>query len=855
MNNKIFIKTLILFLLGLSFSCQYIKNQTSTTAKKEVVTEKKEVVTTNEKPVWVAKKFNYNESRELKVDLIHTKLEVNFNWELQQMNGIATLKFQPYFYPQNSLILDAKGFDIKSIEIISKEKSTILNYTYDKLKINISLDRTYQKNEIFELKIVYTAKPNELPKGGSIAITDDKGLYFINADGKDPEKPKQIWTQGETEASSCWFPTIDSPNEKHTQEIYITTDKKYLTLSNGVLVYSTQNEDGSRTDYWKQELPHSPYLTMMAIGDFAVIKDKWKTIEVDYLVEHKYAPYAKAIFGHTPEMLEFFSNKLNYKFPWDKYSQIVVRDYVSGAMENTSATIMMDALQIDNRELLDQNWDYIIAHELFHHWFGDLVTAESWSNLPLNESFANYSEYLWEEYKYGKDFADFHAQEEAEQYFGESMSKQEPLIRYCYHDREDMFDAHSYNKGGLTLHMLRNVVGDDAFFASLSLYLTKNEFKAAEIHDLRLAFEEVTGQDLNWFFNQYFMSPGHAELEVKHSWADGKLKLNVVQKQDSLYTPIYKIPVKIDIWVNGIKERHDITITKAIESFEFETSSKPNLVLFDGEQQLLALIEHEKTESELIFQYLNSDKYLARHDALVSLSPKFKDSVAVKNVFKTALNDQFWKIKDVALEQFDAYKGTDSTEVMNKLIEISNTDSKRAVRAKALEVLASNGADKYKELFLKGMNDSAYSVVASSLVGYSMTKSADRLSKLAQFENIDNKEILNALAEVYAEEGDTSKYIWFTSKVNKLSGMELYYFITDFSSYLTKMDISIQKKAKELFEPMARKNDTWYIKFGAFKALANLRKIPEIKDLLNDINSKETDEKVKKYYARVLNKK
>lgn len=805
-------------------------------------------------PEWVAKKYQYNPSRTLNVDLIHTKLEVKFDWAKHHLNGVASLKFKPYFYPQDVLILDAKGFDIATIEMLKSDIKVPLTFTYEKNKINIALDKLYTKDEIFEIKIVYTAKPNELPKGGSVAITEDKGLYFINPDGKDPNKPQQIWTQGETEASSCWFPTIDSPNEKHTQEIYITVDKKYITLSNGTLIYSSQNEEGTRTDYWKQDQPHSPYLTMMAVGDFAVIKDKWKNIEVDYIVEHKYAPYAKGVFGHTPEMLEFFSNKLNYKYPWDKYSQIVVRDYVSGAMENTSATIMMDALHIDAREQLDQNWDYIIAHELFHHWFGDLVTAESWANLPLNESFANYSEYLWEEYKYGRDAADYHGQEEAEQYFAESNTKQEPLIRYYYHDKEDMFDAHSYNKGGRILHMLRTLVGDEAFFASLNLYLKKNEYKAAEIHHLRLAFEEVTGQDLNWFFNQYFMSPGHADLLVKHEWADGKLKVKVSQLQDSTYTPIYRIPVKIDVWENDNKTRFDDLITKANEEFVFDVATKPQLVLFDGEQQLLATINHPKTKKELIYQYLNSDKYLARYDALDMLNEFYKDSSEVNAVFAIAMSDKFWKLRDMAMEKFDGYKGADSSLIFSKLISIANADAKRSVRAKALEVLASNGAEKYKDLFLKGMNDSAYSVVASSLVGYSMTTSKDRLEKLAQFESLDNKEVLKAIAEVYAEEADLNKYNWFVSKINKLEGIDLYYFLADFSTYLDKMNVSVQQEAKTLLEPIARTNSTWYVKFGAFKAISKLTKIEDRNSLLNDINEKEKDEKVKKYFARVLGK-
>ena len=805
-----------------------------------------------EAPAWIAKRYKYNPSRSKYNDLIHTKLEVKFDWEKQYLYGTATLDLKPYFYPQDSLILDAKGFDIASIELVTKNGTSPLNYNYNNKQIYIKLNKTYTRTETYTIKIKYTAKPNELPKGGSDAITSDKGLYFINADGKDPKKPKQIWTQGETEASSCWFPTIDSPNEKTTQEIAITVDKKYITLSNGTLVYSAQNEDGTRTDLWKQEKPHAPYLFMMTVGEFAVVKDKWRNVEVNYLVEPKYKPYAKAIFGNTPEMMEFFSNKLGYAYPWDKYSQIVVRDYVSGAMENTSATIMMEALQATSRELLDENWDGIIAHELFHHWFGDLVTCESWSNLPLNESFANYSEYLWEEYKYGKDAADYHALDEKMQYLAESKKKQEPLIRYYYNDREDMFDSHSYAKGGRILHMLRNYVGDEAFFTSLQNYLKKNEFKDAEINHLRLAFEEVTGEDLNWFFDQYFMKPGHANLLIDHKYENNKLTVQVAQIQDSLYTPIYKIPVKIDIWVNGEKKRYPVTITKAYHKYEFDFAQKPDLFLFDGEQQLLAEIDHKKSVDELIFQYKNSDKFEARFNALVGLLENKDDKAKVNETFKLALNDPFWNLREAAIEYFTDYKEADSLALEAKLKTIAQTDVRPSNKAKAIEVLASRNPKLYKDVFEKAILDSAYSVVGAGLKGISKTYDKEAVSKiLSVYEKESSPIVSKALSEIYAENADTTKYAWFESKLNELVSRDLYYFTSDFGLYLSKMPKSIQLKSVALLKPMVLNHEIWYCRLGAFKALLKMPKLDEAVALKNEAREKEKDQKLIDRYKKL----
>ena len=408
-------------------------------------------------PDWVPKPAPYQAAETQLTDLIHTKLRVSFDWQKQQLIGEATLTCKPYFYPQSSLVLDAKGFEIQSVEL---EDGGPLKYTYDGKKLNITLDKTYSRTQEYKVLINYIAKPNELEAGGSEAITSDKGLYFINPLGEEKDKPRQIWTQGETEASSAWFPTIDAPNQRMTQEIYITIEDNFKTLSNGSLIYSRQRPNGMRTDYWKQELPHAPYLAMMAIGEFAVVKDSWKNKDVTYYVEPKYKNSAKGIFGNTPEMLSFFSKKLGVEYPWDKYAQVVVRDYVSGAMENTSASLFGEFVQLSNRELLDHSMDEIIAHELFHQWFGDLVTTESWSNLPLNESFATYGEYLWFEHKLGRDEADMGLVNDLVNYLSEAQRKRVPLIRYHYENQEDMFDRHSYQKGGRVLHMLRHYVGE-----------------------------------------------------------------------------------------------------------------------------------------------------------------------------------------------------------------------------------------------------------------------------------------------------------------------------------------------------------------------------------------------------------
>jgi len=451
-------------------------------------------------------------------NLVHTKLDVRFDFEKSYMYGKAWITLKPHFYPTDSLRLDAKGMDINKVALMTGSNMKPLKYDYDGWQLSITLDKKYKGGEAYTIFIDYTSKPNEVKVRGSAAISDARGLYFINPKGEEKDKPTQIWTQGETEASSVWFPTIDKPNQKTTEEIYMTVPAKFVTLSNGKLMSQKKNADGTRTDYWKMDLPHAPYLFFMGAGDFAVIKDSWKGKEVSYYVDKEYGPVARKIFGLTPEMIDFFSKVTGVDYPWSKYAQITGHDYVSGAMENTTATLHSDAAQQDARELQDgNNWESTIAHELFHQWFGDYVTTESWSNITLNESFANYSETLWFEYKYGKDAGDEQNYNDMQGYLGSNSAKKD-LVRFYYGDKEDVFDAVSYNKGGRILHMLRNYVGDSAFFKALNLYLTTNKFKSAEAHQLRLAFEEVTGRDLNWYWNQWYFVGCHPSLEDNYRY-------------------------------------------------------------------------------------------------------------------------------------------------------------------------------------------------------------------------------------------------------------------------------------------------------------------------------------------------
>ncbi|HEY8399235.1 MAG TPA: M1 family metallopeptidase [Flavihumibacter sp.] len=657
-------------------------------------------------------------------NLVHTKLDVNFDYSKSYMNGKAWITLQPHFYPTDSLTLDAKGMDIRTVALVAGGKNQPLKYQYDGMQLRIQLNKTYTRNDKYTIYIDYTAKPDELKVEGSAAIKDAKGLYFINPRGEDKTKPTQIWTQGETEATSVWCPTIDRPGQKTTQEIIMTVPDKYVTLSNGKLVSQKKNANGTRTDHWKMNQPHAPYLFFMGVGDYAVIKESYKGKEVSYYVEKEYAPVARKIFGNTPEMMAFFSKITGVEYPWVKYAQIVGRDYVSGAMENTTATLHQESAQQDARELIDGNrWEDVIAHELFHHWFGDYVTAESWSNLTLNESFANYSEVLWNEYKYGKDAGDATHYEAMQGYLANPANAGKHLARFHYHDKEDMFDAVSYNKGGNILHMLRNHLGDSAFFNALNLYLTQNRYKAAEVHHLRLAFEEVSGRDLNWFFNQWYFGEGHPKLDISYQYDDAAGKAKVIISQVQEGEKVFRLPIAIDVYEGGKKVRHNVVLNNRVDSFEFKYSKRPDLINVDGDKILLGEKKDSKTLEQYAYQYKHAGKYLDRREAIEFASDKQNEALA-RQILLDALKDSYHGLRSLALESLDMKNNAVKTAAEKAIAEIASRDPKAPVKARAIELLAEYNNDAYTNIFRSGIKDSSYSVAGSSLLALSVKDNA-----------------------------------------------------------------------------------------------------------------------------------
>lgn len=661
-------------------------------------------------------------------DLVHTKLEVSFDYGKRYLYGKEWLTLKPHFYETDTLTLDAKGMDFKEIAIIEGKKSIPLKYTYDNEQLFITLNRKYKSSEKYTVFINYTAKPEELKTKGGATITDSKGLYFVNPDGKD-DKPVQIWTQGETEASSAWFPTIDKPNQKTTSELSMTVLSKYTTLSNGKLTSQKDNKNGTRTDTWKMDVPNSPYLFMMAVGDFKVYKDSYNGKEVSYYLEPKYAPYAKQIFWKTPDMMKFYGKMLGLEYPWVKYSQIVCRDYFSGAMENTSATVHGEYVQRTERELLDDNQESTIAHELFHQWFGDYVTAESWSNLTMNESFATFGEVLWHGHDEGQDAEDKSRYEKLQNCLRSSKNGvSPPLARFHYKNKDDMFDNISYSKGSIILYALKNQMGDAAFFKSLNHYLVTNAYKTGESHQLRLAMEEITGKDWSPYFNQWYYQGGNPILNIEYNYANGKATIAVKQIQESTIQT-FSLPLKVDFYVNGTKIRKDILIDKREQNFSFDVPAQPNFIDLDPDKILVGQVIDNKKVTDYLYQYKNVPSYYNRIEA-IKFAAKDKSHDA-QLILLAALEDQQDDLRTLAIKAIDLNNNQIKEAAIKGLLNIAKNDKKTIARAAAIIKLASTGDASYRELALESTKNQSYNVIAAGICGLSKFSSDEADKALA----------------------------------------------------------------------------------------------------------------------------
>ncbi len=734
---------------------------------------------------------SYHPSVEKVFDLIHTKANLSIDMPNSKLSGEVWLTLKSHFYETDQLVLDAKNLEIEKILI----NGYYINYNYDD-KLEIELPKKYKQGEELTVFIKYSASSNNYNEDGTVP----RGLFFINPEGKIPNKPTQVWTNGQSKdaTNSMWIPTLDSPNQKTTQEINLTVPQKYKTLSNGSLVKQVDNNNGTRTDYWKQDLKHAPYLMFFTIGEYEVINKDWKGKTIQYFVEPKDKEIAEKVFEKTIDILNFYEEKFDLPYVWDKYAQVVVRDYIGGSMENTTATLHNYNIIQPVGSLVDQNeWESTIAHEIAHHWFGNLVTAESWGNLSLNESFATYAEYLWFEYAYGKDYADFYLQELMDNYY-EGNNESKDLVRFNYEDREDLFDHVSYDKGAVILHMLRQEIGDKAFFEGMHLFLNKFKFQTAEIHDLRICFEEVTGKDLNQYFNEFFLNSGHQKLHISQEKGGFNERITLTVSQG---VKKFNYPLSVSIYYgkNNV-QKEVLEITKQSERFDIKTKAEPKTIVFNEGVGNLVEISQQLTVKDYKYQYLYSNSAIIRYKALEAIV-KLQSTNEMYSIVELALNDDFYQNQILALSQIDLSYKHSKLSAIQKIEKLAKQSTNTLVQAEALRTLGKLVAPKYKSYFEKGLQSDSYAVVESSAIG------------LYQLENINSLKDIDSLPEVVKDHlSDLLIGFYLDSREDK--------YLTYLSKHVSKglffkyPDSKLNKTYKDAF--------TWVARSNNYEAIQNL---------------------------------
>ena len=676
------------------------------------------------------------EARDKSYDVVHYKIELEFDETNKAVIGTTHTTFVPYGTAFSSLEFDAEDMSFSSVKMGKK----LLKFDSLAKSIRITLDREYSFIDTLTISITHCSTPK-------------RGAYFVQPDSGYPAKPWQIWTQGEDMDNHHWFPCWDFPNDKATSEIIATVKSSYTFLSNGKLVSEKENKKTkTKTFHWKQLKPHVAYLIMFAAGEYEILKETSDGIPLEYYVYQHHVADAKANFSHTSAVMKFFNDMIGFRYPWDKYAQVIVADFVAGGMENTSATTLMDRITVFNaRARVDESATSLIAHEMAHQWWGDVVTCKDWRHIWLNESFASYFDPLYFEHAFGKDeFINImHNAQQAGINTDKGLGRK-PIVSV------GSYGANIYPRGASVLHMLRFVLGDKLFWKAINHYITKYQFRSVETNDLKLAIEEATGQNLYWFFDQWVYKAGHPKFAVSYTYNDSSktISLSVKQTQtiDSL-TGIFKTPVQIEI-VNGKSTAvHRINIAQRESTYLLPTVEKPSLVLFDKDNWILKTVEYpDRALAEWAYQAEFGSDVAARKTAAAELGKLDTVGTYIPLLAKIARNDPFWEVRKSSVNALGSMKPK-SEEITEALIAALR-DGKSQVRAAAAYQLGSMKTAVVAAALRTALNDSSYSVEANSITALTKVDSVNALPFIKErlnvwsYSNQVANAALNALAKI-----------------------------------------------------------------------------------------------------------
>lgn len=631
-------------------------------------------------------------------DVLHYNLRFRFDRSAGRYFGENAVTLEPLQDGFETCRLDAEEFTVTAVTD-EAGAPIVFDQTDRHLIIRLPAPRRYRERLTFTVAF----------EGGR----QKTGLKFIEAG---ESHPAQINTYGWPDGNHHWFPCYDYPNDRVTSELTATVRRGDKVLSNGRLVSVREDEAaGTSTWHWAQERPHAPYLITMTVGPYEILEDRAGGLPVNYWVYPRDVSNARRSFEKTPEMIEFFSRTFGFDYPWAKYDQVTIAGW-GGGLENTTATVLGHGTLHDERAEQDFSSHGLVAHELAHMWWGDCVTERTWSHVWLSESFATYSEYLFQRFDKGEDEGAVNLLEKKNSYLREARTRyMRPLVFDRYNGPWDIMDAHAYPKGACILHMLRFVMGDKPFFRTLAHFLDTHAYQAVDTHDFQIAVKQASGRNLDWFFDQWVFRAGHPVFEVSREWEEtaGRLLLRVTQVQDtSRGVPIHRTPVNIGIVTAGGRTSHRVWLEKAEERFEFPAETEPLMVRFDEGNFLLKQWTFEKSLAELLYQ-LEHDDVIGRMWAAERLESFGDRPAAAAALERSARRDPFWHVRLNSLLALSSSCGSSPKETLFKDLA---KDSSSRVRAAALRALGENGRAHLAEYFQRRFReDDSYLAQAEAL--------------------------------------------------------------------------------------------------------------------------------------------
>lgn len=604
---------------------------------------------------------------------LHLDLNLSFDFETATVFGELDYKFVPLENDFKSLTLHSKSTVVKSVT----SNSTPLKFASDQNHLYVTLDKSASKRDTISITIIYESQPQQ-------------GLYFFKPTKEIPEIPFQIWTQGQDNHNRNWVPCYDLPDDKITADIIVSVKNDLRVFSNGDLLEVKKGKLNS-TFHWSMQKPFSTYLLSVVVGDHQTVVEKSKYATLEYNIPKEWAKHYKYFLGKSPNMMDFFSEKL-LPYPYKRYAQTTVQDFEWGGMENVTTTTLNRRILHDENAVPNYSAEPLIAHEMAHQWFGDLLTCKTWDHIWLNEGITTFYESLWWKDYYGDDEYAYAMIQIQDSYFGESngnvdstkLNKNIPL---------EMLDGKAYDKGASILNLLRYELGDQNFDRAMKNYVNEFQNKNVVTEDLRKSFEKSLKTDLKLFFDQWVYGVGYPHLEIEYIMEDfGKVEMNVKQIQSgkninevfNFNLPVriigYEVDTSFTIKISEREEKFLLPITSLFDAIEINRGGAVPCKITTP----TAGIEYHRSNFNM------SEDIYTKIYALRNIK-NYNDATEVYSALEKLSNETFekvfWGVKMEIVSLAAAHSKTESAAFCKKIILQLINDKDARVREAAIRVL------------------------------------------------------------------------------------------------------------------------------------------------------------------------